>query len=150
MSRTLYLLGCSKTKAPSLLPAKELYQGDLFRLARRYIEGIGAEWLILSAKHGLLLPDDIISPYDDSLQAMTREQRQAWGLEVWTLGGLRDRMWRAPLLTSVVFLCGKLYREQLVCRVRRCAGIVVDVPMAGLGIGAQKRWLHTQMAGGAA
>ena len=40
--------------------AKDVYTKDSFVEWRRYAEASGCEWFILSTKHGLLSPDDIV------------------------------------------------------------------------------------------
>jgi len=44
----------------------------------------------------------------------------------------------------VVFLAGIKYRENLIGPIREM-GCSVKVPMEGLGIGEQKRWLKQQL-----
>lgn len=67
-------------------PARWLYQGNLFQLTRAYLEDPRVPmpdgrpplaivptyihaWGILSAKHGLVMPDDVLDPYDQRLEA---------------------------------------------------------------------------------
>lgn len=45
-------------------PAKTVYDSRLWTARRRYAEASGLPWLILSARHGLLDPDEVIEPYD--------------------------------------------------------------------------------------
>src|SRR2546430_14040582 len=75
------LVACSRTKTNRPVPARELYVSPLFRAASAYAErtyGSG-RWLILSARYGLVAPDQILSPYDLSLRQLTARQREAWG-----------------------------------------------------------------------
>ena len=75
------LVACSRTKADRPVPARELYLSPLFRAARKYAEnryGLG-QWLILSARYGLVDPDQVLAPYDLSLRQLTARQREAWG-----------------------------------------------------------------------
>ena len=58
--RILVLVGCCEAKLPGRHRAADLYQSPLFRRGRAYAEAAGYEWAILSAKHGLLLPDTMI------------------------------------------------------------------------------------------
>lgn len=82
MSRVI-LVACSATKLDHPAPAADLYQGDVFRLLRRIIEhpqmhGLYSRWGILSAKHGLVMPEQVLAPYDVTLSAMPPEERRAW------------------------------------------------------------------------
>ena len=75
------LVACSMRKADRPLPARDLYVSPLFRAARAYAERrYGPEgWLILSACHGLVHPNQVLAPYDLSLRQLTRAERAAWG-----------------------------------------------------------------------
>lgn len=58
------LVGCTKTKADTRQPARDLYEpSDLFRRRRAYAEATGAPWAILSALHGVAAPDRELDPY---------------------------------------------------------------------------------------
>jgi hypothetical protein len=75
------LIACSKRKLDHAAPARELYTGPVFGLSRKWMESRAAGlagWAILSAKHGLLMPDDVVEPYDLSLDSLTAEERRAW------------------------------------------------------------------------
>ncbi len=58
------LISCGKAKLAHPAAAKDLYTGALFRLSRAWIESRCPEWAIISALHGLVLPGQIIAPYD--------------------------------------------------------------------------------------
>jgi len=78
----IVLVGCSATKLEVPAPAKDLYQGPIFKMVRKIIEHPSAKrptaWGILSAKHGLLAPDDVIDPYDLSVDTFNYRDRQNW------------------------------------------------------------------------
>jgi hypothetical protein len=78
------LVACSRRKAERPLPARELYVSPLFRAARAYAERrYGPErWYILSARHDLVHPDQVLAPYDLSLRQLTAAEREAWGYRV--------------------------------------------------------------------
>jgi uncharacterized HhH-GPD family protein len=78
----LILLGCVKTKLPSPAPAKDLYISALWHKRRAYAEVSGQPWRILSAKHGMLDPDEVIEPYDLHLASQTSEYQRAWSTTV--------------------------------------------------------------------
>ncbi|MFS0837796.1 DUF6884 domain-containing protein [Paenibacillus sp. 1P03SA] len=51
-------------------PAKHAYTGTLNRKARAYAEACGYDWVILSAKHGFLMPEDTVpGNYDTAFGA---------------------------------------------------------------------------------
>lgn len=76
--RRLLLLGCVKTKGPSAAPARDLYTSDLFDKRRRYAEASGLPWYVLSALHGLVLPHQVLEPYDMALKDQPRSYRTRW------------------------------------------------------------------------
>lgn len=76
------LVGCSKAKLAHAAPAHELYISPLFRKAAEVCSIRFSEWAILSAKHGLIDPEQVISPYDESLTTMSAGRRRAWGQRV--------------------------------------------------------------------
>lgn len=56
------LVGCVRTKNAVASSASELFSSPLFAGRRRYAVASGRRWYILSAKFGLLAPDDVIGP----------------------------------------------------------------------------------------
>jgi hypothetical protein len=114
-------------------PAADLYISDLFKKARTYAERRG-RWFILSALHGLLDPTAVIAPYDVTLKKMSAAKRREWGRRV------RDQMETEGLIgLPLVALAGEDYVKPLLA-----AGLIVEQPMKGLGIGEQKQWLKKQ------
>ena len=134
------LVACSHTKADRPVPARELYLSPLFRAARAYAErryGHG-QWLILSARYGLVEPDQVLAPYDLSLRQLTARQREAWGDHIAV--ELTDRF---PAGTVLWFHAGALYRDAI-------APVVVHqvrFPLASLGIGQQLAWYRQHASG---
>lgn len=61
------LIACSAAKLPSPAPARDLYQGQLFRAARAWAEAHADAWYILSALHHVLDPAEVVEPYNLSL-----------------------------------------------------------------------------------
>ncbi len=73
------LVGCVKSKQATAAPAGELYVSPLFDGRRQYALDSGLPWYILSAKFGLLAPDDVIGPYDVYLAEQSTDYRKTWG-----------------------------------------------------------------------
>ncbi|MGI8497740.1 MAG: DUF6884 domain-containing protein [Gemmatimonadaceae bacterium] len=74
------LVSCVKTKGVSSAPAEDLYTSPLFRALRAYAKTHAGEWYVLSAKHGVLRPEQVIAPYEQTLNAMPKRKRVAWGV----------------------------------------------------------------------
>lgn len=77
-ARRVAIVGCSAHKAPAPALARDLYRSEVFQHSRAYAERYANEWWILSAKHGLLRPGDVIEPYDMPLSAASPAARQEW------------------------------------------------------------------------
>lgn len=132
----VFLLSCVKTKHAKPCEAQDLYTSTWFRAARTYIEVQHAVWYILSAKYGLLRPNEGVSPYDLTLDSMRADERRTWATSV--LAKLN------PLITAgddIVFLAGKRYRQFLEVALKE-RGVRVRVPLEHLRRGEQVRWLQ--------
>jgi hypothetical protein len=64
---TTYLVSCVSKKGAAAASAKNLYVSEWFLRVRRYVEATGCPWFILSAKYGLIDPNQIIAPYGGCL-----------------------------------------------------------------------------------
>ncbi|AZQ66936.1 hypothetical protein EF888_07155 [Silicimonas algicola] len=131
----VFLVSCVAGKRPEPTPAAELYTSSWFVKARRLVESSREPWFILSAEHGLLSPDRIIAPYERTLNAMSSAERQEWSRRV-----QRQMDEKLPEADEVVVLAGSRYRANLMPYLRERFRNVV-VPMEGLKIGQQLRWL---------
>ena len=80
----VYLVSCVSQKRVTPSPAKDLYTSPLFRKARAYVERTGLPWFVLSAKYGLVHPDDVIAPYDLTLNTMGVSDRRRWAGRILT------------------------------------------------------------------
>lgn len=145
--RTLVIVGCGEMKASLACEARDLYQSTLFRLARAYAEAAGDDWMILSAKHGLVYPDRVLEPYEYSIIG---KGKQDW----WTLRHCVQADFAGYLLDHrdiasgrkveglrVVALVGKVYAEIL-----KATGMrdLLEFPLEGLQIGERQAWLKSQ------
>lgn len=75
------LVSCVAGKQATACAARDLYTSPLFRMSRRLAELVCSEWGILSAKHGLVMPDDVIEPYNETLNRMPVDQRRLWAVK---------------------------------------------------------------------
>ena len=128
-------VSCVSQKLPYAAPARDLYTSALFTKARLYVQKHCDEWFILSAKYGLLTPDDNIEPYDVTLNTMPATDRRQWAQHV-----LPDIHANTNVGDVLVFLAGQKYRQYLI-PLLEASGYQIEVPMQGLGIGKQLQWL---------
>lgn len=114
-----------------------MYQAsDLFRKAYAYATKNYDFVAILSAKYGLLLPDDVIGPYDLTLNDMNYQQRKEWADKAFDQ--MENRL-RLREFDKIFFHAGKKYREHLIPKLENL-GIHCEAPLKHLGIGKQKAW----------
>lgn len=135
MSKTIALVACVSKKNKTPMPARDLYISDWFLKASTYADQVSDQWFILSAKYGLLDTDDVVEPYDETLNKMPVNQRRAWSRKV-----LENLIPKLNVGDQIVILAGIKYREFLIPKLRS-EGFQVEVPMEGLRIGEQLGWL---------
>lgn len=119
----IYLVACVGQKRSQPAPARDLYTSSWFLKARAYVERTRCSWFILSAKHGLICPDKIISPYNTTLNTMRAADRRAWANKV-----LDELIPRWGSVREVVFMARLRYREFLAPPLKN-QGLSVYIPM---------------------
>ncbi|MGE4340214.1 MAG: DUF6884 domain-containing protein [Pigmentiphaga sp.] len=68
LTDALALVSCVSQKLTRPAPARLLYRSEWFLKVRKVVESQKADWLILSALHGVVAPDAEIAPYEKSAQ----------------------------------------------------------------------------------
>lgn len=126
---TLVLIACCSRKLDSAAPARDLYQGALFKFSAAYCQRHGFRWAILSAKLGLVDPEQVVEPYETRLSGRRADQA-LWAERVF------DSLRRPRFPKRVIFLAGSNYRREL-ATLLAAAGVECHAPLAGLGIGQQ-------------
>jgi hypothetical protein len=133
--KTVALISCVSRKLDVESRAEDLYASDLFEKTLAYARLAKATPYILSAKYGLLGLDDRIETYNETLKEKTVLQRQEWSARV--LERLRPLFARGD---EVLILAGEKYREFLIPAIVDW-GVTISVPLEGLSIGNQLKWL---------
>ena len=93
------LLGSSGATAGGPTRVADLFQSAGFARARNHVLASGMPWFVLSAKHGLLEPDDVVAPYDLELGNSSTVYRSAWG--EWVAAQLGERVQLAGATVEV-------------------------------------------------
>lgn len=141
---TIALIACCKSKDFSLdaQPARKVYTGQLFRAQLAYAcqRLPDGQIYILSAKYGLLALDELILPYEQTLNRMDAAERYAWAWDVDV-----TFKYRCPEAKMVWMMAGKKYREYLVKRLEERGIEIVRPHPAGLGYGQQVKWYQQQV-----
>jgi hypothetical protein len=127
------LLSCVSKKLPHKAKARDLYISPLFRLGLKYAESLHPDKIfILSAEYGLVDLDKKIEPYNRTLNTMSAADALAWADRVLLqLKGSIDLE-----NDEFIFLAGERYRRHLIPHIAK-----YSVPMKGLGIGKQLKYL---------
>lgn len=94
LANTLAVVNCKKSKQNYMCGAAEMYSASpMFRAMIAFIEKYYPAYVILSAKYGVVTPDQVIEPYSLMIKAtgyaknneanvLTKEQRVEWTQKV--------------------------------------------------------------------
>ncbi len=106
--KTLVITSCSKKKDQSRgrMKSAARYCGQLFNLTHKFTSNNDYELLIISAKYGLLKPDDLIENYDLRLQ----NQKEALQLKPKVIPQLK-KILKEEDYERIIIIMGKLYRK---------------------------------------
>ncbi len=133
----IVLISCASKKLAYSARAKDLYISTLFKLNLRYARKLKPQNIfILSAKYGLLGLDTVIAPYDKSLNKMSTLEVSGWAEKVI----IQLSQYADTAADNIVFLAGEKYRKYLIQYINH-----YSVPMQGLGIGKQLRYLKERV-----
>lgn len=72
-------ISCVKTKQNK---AQDMYISDLFKKSLKYAKQHADKIYILSAKYGLLKLDEIIYPYEKTLNGLSEYEKKEWAYKV--------------------------------------------------------------------
>jgi cytoplasmic iron level regulating protein YaaA (DUF328/UPF0246 family) len=125
----IVFLSCVKSKANNPCEAQKMYTSDLFKKSLHYAKSLKPSKIyILSAKYGLLELADVISPYEQTLNAMTEKERKIWAYKVIKQCEQKG----IDFAEKTVFLCGNNYRKYVMQKFKNATA-----PLSKLGIGQQ-------------
>ena len=131
--KKVVLISCVSKKLSHQAKAKDLYISPLFKKNLEYAHRLKPDKIyILSAKHYLLNLDDMVEPYDLTLNKMRINELKVWSDIV------IEQLRREINLSNdeVVFLAGENYRKFLIPKIQN-----YKIPMKGLKIGEQLKFL---------
>lgn len=80
--KDVYIISCTKNKKSNVDCAGSIYKSANYTNAKRFSIKHSDVWLILSAKYGLLMPDEIISKYDLNIIDCSYEYTRKWADDV--------------------------------------------------------------------
>ena len=131
----IVFISCTKKKASAPCTAKEMYSpSQWFKAAWAYAESLNPDAIyILSAKYGLLKPDDRIAPYEKTLVAEKDAEIRKWSIMVYS----QIQQQHIDRTQKAVFLCGKNYRKYI-----KNLFPNQSAPCQHLGIGEQLKYFN--------
>jgi len=142
---TIVCVACGDKKKGYRAAAQDLYDGDLFKKSRVWAEQNSDEWVIASAKHGLLEPGTFVDPYNKKLGASAGDKSAAASL--FAVGphlpkNLFENGKYKPQAVRVVILGGKDYVDAVKSLLPD--SVIVEEPLQGKQIGERLQWLKQQ------
>lgn len=138
--RKIVLISCVSTKLDQEAKAKDLYISPLFKMNYAYAKTLNPDAIyILSAKYGLVDPEQVIPPYEQTLNTMKVGEVKDWSLDVIEQMDGKVNFQK----DEIILLAGEKYRRFLLPLCKNAS-----VPLQGLGIGKQLGWLKTKLTEG--
>ena len=135
----IVFIGCGSKKNNKECKAKDMYQGGYFTTCLDYARTLTNEdnIYILSAKYGVLHLEDIISPYNKTLNTATKQEYAEWKqmvLEQFNKLGITGN-------DEVTMLCGKNYYKELLTYFKN-----INLPLKDFkGMGYQISFMKSQI-----
>ncbi len=121
MAGTVVIIQCGAKKLDTVARAEDLYTGPLFRACRQAARRVGDRWYIASAKYGLVRPERVLAPYNQTLGI----NETAWGATMRRDIGLAEpEHW-----DRLIALCSRRYL------IGWAEFLGAETPLAGLTIG---------------
>jgi hypothetical protein len=120
------LVGSSGAVADTPDAAGRLFLSDGFARAREHAVHSRLPWFVLSAKHGLLDPDEVISSFGIQIDDQPAAYRSAWG--EWVVAQLADRV---QLDGVVVEVHGGVDFAQPLRQPLARRGAALEIPLPG-------------------
>ncbi len=128
-------ISCVKTKRNYPCKAQDMYISDLFKKSLAYAKKHADKVFILSAKYGLLTLDEIIYPYEKTLNKMSEYEKRDGHIKY--LGNL---LMGGNNNEPCMFICGTNYRKYLIQKFPNA-----KIPLKNLSFGNQLKWLKNHL-----
>ncbi|MCC6930741.1 MAG: hypothetical protein IT359_17255 [Gemmatimonadaceae bacterium] len=132
------LVSCTGPALSHPSRARDHFTSPLFRELCTYANREAGRWLLLSAGHGVVEPDAVITPVTSVIGRKDTAARRTWtALVIEQL---------APRLTGVerILLLANARSREYLLDYLQLEGRTVLVPLEGLSLGQQLQWLRRQ------
>ncbi|MGY2200945.1 DUF6884 domain-containing protein [Pseudomonas gingeri] len=134
---SIVLIGCGRHKKKSPTRAENLYTSTRFNISKEIASNIGARYFVLSAKHGLLEPAQVIEPYDVDISRLNEQEVIDWS------EGVLNYIFSVSPEATVTVLAEEQYALPLIeCNSRLGFNLKLDTPFVGLATENLQLWLQ--------
>ncbi|MFI5274517.1 MAG: DUF6884 domain-containing protein [Ktedonobacterales bacterium] len=142
MASTVALVAARVRQRGAVCRAAEQFdRSPVFRRARDYCLRAFPEWYILSTRHGLLTPQQVIGPGEERpLLALTAEERLGCARAIAT--ALDERLRRTTEPVTFVLFASQAYADLLK---RAAPHQRFELPLSGLTLGQRLRWYDERL-----
>ncbi|HKS69715.1 MAG TPA: hypothetical protein VJQ45_04815 [Ktedonobacterales bacterium] len=141
MVTTIALVAARARQRGVICQAAEQFDASLvFRRARDYCQRVYPEWYVLSTRHGLISPQQVVGPGERPLWTLAADQRAAWAHEV--ARALDARQTRSAEPLTFALFTSQLCAELLARAAPHCA---FELPLSGLSFGERLRWYDERL-----
>jgi hypothetical protein len=142
MVLTIALVAARARQRGVVCQASEQFEpSPMFRRARDYCLRAYPEWYILSTRHGLISPRQVIGPGERPLAALTAEERAAWARGI--ASALDERQARSADPLAFVLFTSQLYADLLARAAPQCT---FELPLSGLSFSQRLRWYDERLS----
>lgn len=134
--KRIVLISCVSKKLSYKTQAQNLYCSPLFKYNLQYAHLMKPDKIfILSAEYGLTELEEVIAPYDKTLNNMRTAEVKDWARRVF-----EELKMEVDLKSDeIIFLAGDKYRKYLLPHIKH-----YKIPMEGMTIGKQLQYLKTK------
>ena len=133
----LMVIGCGRGKLPMAAPARNLYTSERFRTSFGLALDLPTSHAVLSAKHGVVGPDQILEPYDLDLLTLPDADQRSWADQA-----VNQLAILAEGRTITVLACDAYARPLLKANQARPKPVEIITPWLELGAPERLVWLR--------
>lgn len=144
----LIIVSYDQTRAEESCEARDFYTSELFQKSREFAELNGADWMIASAKFGLVSPLSIIGPYDQRLELLYADELDYFRgscrltLAYWLAEWRKSVAHNPHVFPAVAILAGERYSQELILTTwLKSIEFRLCVPLADKTTAERLRWL---------
>jgi len=133
--KKIVILGCTKTKHEGMMEARLLYEkSNLFRLCKKFCQKHKYEYVIISAKYGIIYPKTEIKNYDETFSNKSKINQMQKIIVPKMLNIISS-------YSEVIVLCGDKYIQTF----KPIIDKKFQFPLKGKKIGERMQWLKKEI-----